>query len=115
MTREQTIALALLINRGACNALDVPGEGNTPQGLAQAALQFALACGWATATDAAAMRRALNAHGSCRADLQAARSRVDALELALATVLGAARAEPPHIENLIVALAHAGNVLADGS
>lgn len=115
MTREQTAALALLISRGAGNALDIPREGNSPEGLADAALAFARACGWCSATEAADMRRALDAHGSCRADLVAARARVDALEFALAAVLGAARTEPPHLENLVAAITHAGDVLAGES
>lgn len=46
MTAEQTAALALLIARGAGNALDLGRPGDSPQGLAQAALQYASACGW---------------------------------------------------------------------
>ena len=111
MTREQTTALALLIQRGAGNALDIPHEGNTPQGLAQAALMYARACEWLDADEGARLRRVEREHAKCRLELGRARARVDALEVALAGVLGAARMEPPHLDNLIAAITHAGDVL----
>jgi hypothetical protein len=112
MTREQTVALALLISRGAGNALDIQREGNSPQGLAQAALQYARACGWASGTEAADMRRALDRHSACRSLLTESAARIEALELALAAVLGAATAEPLHPDNLINTIIASGRILA---
>lgn len=112
MTREQTSALALLIQRGAGNALDIPREGNSPEGLAEAALAYARACDWRSPTETLGLRQAAHAHVTCRIELTETRRRVDALELALAAVLGAARVEPPHLENLVAAIEHAGEVLA---
>lgn len=90
MTREQTAALATLIARGAAYAYDIGTEGATPEGLAEAALDYARACEWSSPTETAGYRQGAHEHVTCRVQLQAARTRIDTLELVLAAVLGAA-------------------------
>jgi hypothetical protein len=80
--------------------------------LIDAALTYAREMGWVEARE---MLTVDKPRVVADADLCALHARIAALELVIAGVLGAARMEPPCIENLEDALATAGEILANGS
>ena len=114
LTRDQLQALALIITRGAGHALDVGREGDDYEGIAEAALAYAHVEGWVSPTTLAGLRQIAHEHVTCRIALQASRERVEALELALAGIIGAACADGVGSaqRNLDVAIEHAATVLS---
>lgn len=104
MTREQTAALALLIARGAGNAFDMGRPGDSPQGLAQAALQYASACGW-TPTNRVMVVQS-RAGDALESILAEERGKVAALAGVLRAVLAAAQLDgtsgsQPNLDNAL--------------
>ncbi len=111
MTHEQTAALALLIARGAGNAFDMGREGDSPQGIAQAALQYASACGWHPIVHVRVVpSKAGNAPelAALESDLAEERRKVAALVGALRAVL---ESVPAPTRNAVTALEHARETL----
>lgn len=82
-----------------------------------AALEVARAAGWSSPAETAGFRQGAHEHVHCRVELQHCRERVDALEIVLAGVIGAARADDGtrHWGNISEALDRARAVLGSAT